>query len=148
MEYEDASGIFIFMRVSQRSAGDFFPDFALVGALALAAGEPGGIGLLEFHEPWMPGTEPVPGIKKSKYLLLTRQDRVPCPCAYILRGGSLVTRADLPALAGAHPPSLSGSGMRCRAMGRRGTIPHPPLNQPAGMDTHVRPASFSPHAHE
>jgi hypothetical protein len=41
----------------------FFPDFARLGALALAAGEPGGIGLLEFPEPWMPGTEPVPGIK-------------------------------------------------------------------------------------
>jgi hypothetical protein len=63
MEYEDASGIFIFMLMSRRAAGVFFPDFARVGALALAAGEPGGIGLLEFPEPWMPGTEPVPGIK-------------------------------------------------------------------------------------
>jgi len=52
MEYEDASGIFIFMRVSQRVAGVFFPDFTRVGALALAAGEPGGIRLPGVHSHW------------------------------------------------------------------------------------------------
>lgn len=86
----------------------------------------------------VPRTENLsPWIKKSTYLLLTRLDRIPCPGVYILRGGSLATQADLPALAGASPPSLRVSGPRCRAMGRRGTIPHPPAG-PTGRDGYAR----------